>query len=63
MNDEKELYTVAEMAVQMKVSKQTIYRWFTEGLTFIKVPKGRIVRKMVDMDDMRDFLLSNPELQ
>lgn len=63
MNDEKEYYTVQQLAAEMGKSRTTIYRWFDEGLKFEKKPDGRVVRKVVTMDDVREFLTSNPELQ
>ena len=63
MNDEKEYYTVYEMAAQMNVTPPTIYRWIDAGLKFEKQHKGRVVRKVITMDDVREFLTSNPELQ
>jgi excisionase family DNA binding protein len=63
MNEEKEFYTVYEMAAQMNVAPPTIYRWILDGCKSQKQHVGRRVRTVLTMDDVNEFLLSNPELQ
>jgi excisionase family DNA binding protein len=63
VKQEKEYYSVYEMARRMNVTPPTIYRWITEGLKTTKQTKGRQVRQVVTDNDVTDFLMENPELQ
>lgn len=63
MNDEKDYYTVAQMARQMGVTSMTIYRWIKAGLKAEKRARGRVIGKHITMGDMNEFLKNNPSLK
>ena len=63
MNQEKDYYSVYEMARRMNVTPPTIYRWIKEGLKTTRQPNGRQVRHVVTDEDVNEFLMQNPELQ
>ena len=61
MNDEKEYYTVYEMAERSGVTPKTMYTWIQEkGLKSYTMTHGARTTTMLRQDDVDDFL--RPEI-
>lgn len=56
MNDEKETYTVYEMADRMGVTPPTVYNWIESGLKHAYRSKGLKSFKVVSQEDVDEFL-------
>ena len=56
MNDEKESYSVYEMADRMNVSHTTIYSWIERGLKSSVQFHGLKKRTVLTQEDVDDFL-------
>lgn len=62
MNDDKDFYTVYEIASRHNVTHQTVYNWIKAGLKCtVRHDKGLKAFRVISDEDVNDFLRSRIE--